>query len=162
LSAFLFGLTVTMGGIGSLLGAAFCQSVVQRFGVGKTMTVMLLTQGIAATGWVFAGGAVWRTMFFLLGWQLFGDLCGTIYGILDMTLRQTLIDDKLLGRVNATIRVGEVGLTAIGSLVAGILGNLVGIRETMAFAAAGMVLTTLWIVCSPIARMRRIPQSGVN
>jgi len=158
LTAFLFGLTVTMGGIGALLGAALCNRIVRRFGLGRTMMIMLLLQGIAATGWVFAGGSVWRVMLCLLAWQLFGDLCGTIYGILDMTLRQVLVTDELLGRVNATIRVAEVGFTAIGALTSGFLAEVIGIRETMGFAAIGMIVTTLWVVCSPIRHLRKMPE----
>jgi len=158
LTAFLFGLTVTMGGIGALLGATLCNRFVRRLGVGKTMIVMLLVQGISATAWVFAGGSVWRVMGCLLAWQLFGDLCGTVYGILDLTLRQTLVGDEWLGRINATIRAVEVGVTALGALAAGLLGEVIGIRATMAFAAVGMVAATLWLIWSPIRTLNKMPE----
>lgn len=158
LSPLLFGLTVTMGGVGSLVGAALSSRVIRRFGVGRTLVVTLFFQGFAGVFWILAGGPVWRSVLCLLAAQLLGDTVGMIYGILDTTLRQTLTSDAMLGRVNATIRVLDIGFTALGSLVAGILGQTIGIRHTMMFAAAGMVLTTLWLVWSPARKLQSMPE----
>jgi len=158
LSPLLFGLTVTMGGIGSLIGAALSNRVMSRFGVGRTLLVTLFFQGFAGVFWILAGGPVWRSVLCLLAAQLLGDTAGMIYGILDTTLRQTLVTDAMLGRVNATIRVFDVGLTALGSLTAGILGETIGIRHTMMFAAVGMVLATLWLVGSPARKLQAMPE----
>ncbi len=89
--------------------------------------------------------------------QLFGDSTGVIYEILDVTLRQALTSDDRLGRMNATIRVFEVGLTAVGALLSGVLGQVIGIRDTMMIAAVGMVLSTLWLLLSPIRKIRELP-----
>lgn len=156
LSPLLFGLTVTMGGVGSLIGAAISERVVKRFGLGKTLVVTLFLQGVGAMFWLVAGGSVWRSTLCLFAAQLLGDTSGMIYGIFDTTLRQSLTSDELLGRVNATIRAFEVGLYAIGSITSGVLGQAIGIRHTMAFAATGMLLTTLWLVFSPVRRLRTI------
>lgn len=156
LTAFLFGITVTMGGVGSLIGAALAKRVIHRFGAGSTMILTLLVQGLAATGWVWAGGPVWRSVLFLLAAQLFGDSSGMIYGILDNTLRQTIVADSLLGRVNATVRAAEVGCTAIGALVSGLLGQIIGIRDTMLLSALAMICTTLLLILSPVRTLRNI------
>ncbi len=160
LTAFLFGLTVTMGGIGSLIGAGLAKRVLRWLGVGRAMAASLIVRGIFAFAWALAGGPIWRSTFLLLLWQLFGDTAGTIYDILDTTLRQTLVKDELLGRVNSVVKVAAVGLTAIGSLASGLVAFAVGIRETLLFAAIGMVLTSLWAILSPVIRLDRMPEFG--
>ncbi|MCL6443994.1 MAG: MFS transporter [Alicyclobacillus sp.] len=156
LTAWQFGLTVTTGGLGGLLGAALAKRVVGRVGLGRAMIGMLLLQGLAAGCWVVAGGPVWRVMACLLTWQLVGDCCGTIYGVLDVTLRQTLVPDSLLGRVNGAMRVADIGLTAVGTIGAGVVAQAFGIRITMVLATAGMLLSTLWLVFSPIRRLEQV------
>lgn len=157
LTAFLFGLTVTMGGIGSLIGASMSRRVARRLGVGRAMVVSLIVRGIFAFCWVLAGGPVWRSTLLLLLWQLFGDTTGTIYDILDTTLRQTLVKDELLGRVNSVVRVASVGLTAVGSLASGVVAYEIGIRDTLLLAAIGMVLTSLWVILSPVVHLKQMP-----
>ncbi len=157
LSPLLFGFTVTVGGVGALLGAAISRHVVRFLGIGKTLLVTLFLQGIAASFWVAASGSVLRATLWLLGAQLLGDTSGMVYGIVESTVRQTIVPDALLGRVNATIRVLDVGFTAVGSFMAGLIANAIGIRSTMALAACGMVLSVLWLLLSPIRKLRNLP-----
>lgn len=157
LSPLLFGLTVTVGGVGALLGAAISRHVVRFLGIGKTLLMTLFLQGIAASFWVAASGSVLRATIWLLGAQLLGDTSGMVYGIVESTVRQTIVPDALLGRVNATIRVLDVGFTAVGSFMAGLIANAIGIRSTMAFAACGMVLSVLWLMLSPVRKLRNLP-----
>ena len=157
LSPLLFGLTVTVGGVGALLGAAISRHVVRFLGIGTTLLMTLFLQGIAASFWVAASGSVLRATIWLLGAQLLGDTSGMVYGIVESTVRQTIVPDALLGRVTATIRVLDVGFTAVGSLMAGLIANAIGIRSTMAFAACGMVLSVLWLMLSPVRKLRNLP-----
>lgn len=157
LSPLLFGLTVTVGGIGALLGAAIARHVVRRFGVGKTLMVTLLLQGIAASFWALASGSVLQSTLWLVGAQLLGDTSGMIFGIIETTVRQTIVADELLGRVNSTIRVLDVGFTAVGSLLAGLVANTIGIRTTMAMAACGMMFSVLWLTTAPVRKLRGLP-----
>ncbi|KPV42178.1 MFS transporter [Alicyclobacillus ferrooxydans] len=162
LTPWLFGVTVTMGGIGSLIGASLSGSLVKRFGYGRIIVLMLFLYGLCSLFIPFAEGPLWRSVVFLMAAQLFGDWAGVIYEILDMTLRQHVASDDVLGRLNATIRVLEVALTAVGALLAGWLGELVGLRLTMGLAATGMILSTFWLVFSPIRRMKELPDDAAQ
>ncbi|QSO51933.1 MFS transporter [Alicyclobacillus curvatus] len=157
MSPWLFGLTVTMGGVGSLIGAALSSRLVRKFGYGPVIIAMLFLYGAASLLIPLASGPLWRALVFMMAAQLFGDSTGVVYEILDVTLRQALTSDELLGRMNATIRVFELALTAVGSVVAGVLGQFVGIRLTLTIAAIGMILSTMWLIFSPIRQMRELP-----
>lgn len=156
--AWLYGLTVTIGGVGALIGAALSGRLVRRFGLGRVIIGMLFLYGLSSFLIPLASGSLWRATVFMMA-ALLGDTTGMIYEILDSTIRQTVTSDAVIGRLNATVRVLEVGLTAVGSVIAGFLAETVGIRPTLVIAAAGMVLATAWLIFSPIRTTKTLPET---
>lgn len=71
--------------------------------------------------------------------QLLTDPGWTIFEIHQTTLRQQLSPEKLLGRVNAVTKVGGLGASLLGTLLAGTLGDRLGPRPVL-FAAALLAL----------------------
>jgi hypothetical protein len=63
----------------------------------------------------------------------------------------------MLGRVGSTMHLVEAGLAPIGALTAGLLAEAIGVRETLAIAAAGVSAAALWVLLSPIPRLREPP-----
>ena len=51
------------------------------------------------------------------------------------------------------------GVIPIGSLLGGVLGTTIGIRQTLAVGAAGMSLAFVWMLFSPIRGLRLQPMS---
>src|SRR5439155_9305065 len=86
--------------------------------------------------------------------QLFGDGCYMIYEITERSLRQTIVPDRLLGRVNASIRVGGLAALLVGSLVGGALGTTIGLRPTLVVGAFGILLGAVWLAASPVRSLR--------
>jgi len=50
------------------------------------------------------------------------------------------------------------GVRPIGSLLAGILGEAIGLRPTLWIASAGAALAVLWLLPSPIPQMHALPE----
>jgi hypothetical protein len=63
------------------------------------------------------------------------------------------VPQRLLGRVGAAMHVLEAGLLPVGALVAGLLAEAIGVRETLFVATAGMLLGIAWLLASPIPRL---------
>jgi hypothetical protein len=80
----------------------------------------------------------------------------TIAFVNDVSLRQLLVPDRLLGRVSATANVLGVVAMPIGALAGGIIGQLASPRAALAAGALGFSLAALWVVTAPI----RTPVSG--
>ncbi|MEV8440306.1 MFS transporter [Actinosynnema sp. NPDC051121] len=80
-----------------------------------------------------------------------------VYNVAQVSLRQALCPDRLLGRMNASIRFLTWGAMPVGAVVAGALAEWVGVRGTLWVASAGMVLSVLWVVLSPLRSMRDVP-----
>jgi predicted MFS family arabinose efflux permease len=43
-----------------------------------------------------------------------------------------------------------------GTALGGVLGEIVGLRETLFVAVGGMVLAACWLLFSPVARLRSV------
>src|SRR5581483_9740017 len=74
-----------------------------------------------------------------------------------ISLRQGIVPDRMLGRVNGTMKFISWGLRPAGSLLGGVLGGVIGLAGTLVLSEAGMFLAFAWYLLSPIPRLRDIP-----
>ena len=89
--------------------------------------------------------------------QLIGDGLQTVEGIAEISLIQGLSPDRILGRVKATLEVVSHGIAyPIGALAAAWIAGWIGIRGGIALGWAGMALSILLLVRSPLPRVRQV------
>lgn len=144
------GVIAGCGGLGSLIGSMAARPALRRFGV-KTTLVMGFALGGAFQCLVpLAHGTTLRASLFLLAAQIFGDGLMTIAFINDTSLRQSIVPDRMLGRVSATANVLGVVAMPIGAVAGGIVGQLASPRVALAAAASGFALASLWVIAAPI------------
>ncbi len=87
--------------------------------------------------------------------QLFGDGLQTIEGVAELSLIQGISPDGILGRVNATFDVLSHGIAyPIGALAAAGVAGVIGVRGGIALGWAGMAVSILFLVFSPLPRIR--------
>jgi predicted MFS family arabinose efflux permease len=150
------GLLIASGGIGSLLGAFFAGPLVKRFGLGKTLVWSLALTGALHLFIPLAGGPVWLAAAFLFVGQLAGDMARTVFSIHELSLRQAIAPDRLLGRANAGMEFVQGGVGTAGLLVGGFLGEAIGLRPAVWVAALGTMLACLWLIFSPVREMEAL------
>jgi hypothetical protein len=63
------------------------------------------------------------------------------------------VPDHLLGRANASANFLAEGVMLFGAVTAGVLAGVVGVRETLWIAALGFMLTSLWLLASPVRKV---------
>ncbi|HEY7598686.1 MAG TPA: hypothetical protein VH741_02075 [Candidatus Limnocylindrales bacterium] len=103
-------------------------------------------------------GAPLVAMGFLIGQQLVTDPAMTIYDITDTSLRQTIVHDRQLGRVNSTVRVGVLLVQLLATLVAGWLGLVIGLRAALVVGGLVGLTGVLFVWFSPVRRLRTIEE----
>jgi MFS family permease len=156
LDPFLFGLVVSAGGVGSLVGSLFASRVIRALGLGPAMIWTAI--GAAALGVLtpLAQGPLLVATVMVFIPQLFGDGLGTIEGIAEISLVQGLSPDRILGRVNATLEVISHGIAyPIGALLAAGAADWIGVRGGIALGWAGIAISILFLVLSPVPRVRQ-------
>ena len=156
LSAALLGTIISIGGATSLCGALLVERVVGRFGYGRTLIVSAALPGVAVLILPLAHGPVVVCAAVLTVSQLF-DIAWPMYHISEMTLRQAIVPNQLMGRVNAFIDLLFRGILPLGALAGGAIADIIGMRTTLLAAAIGFLLSTLWLVFSPIRHVRKLP-----
>ena len=88
--------------------------------------------------------------------QLIGDGLQTIEGVAELSLIQGVIPDRILGRVNATLEVFSHGIAyPLGALLAAAVAGWIGVRGGIAIGWAGMAVSILLLVFSPLPRIRQ-------
>jgi MFS family permease len=151
------GITVAFGGIGALFGALLARPATRRLGLGPTIVAgVLISSGVSILTWL-AGGWLAAAVPLMMAAQLIGDGASTVAAIDETSLRQTITPDHLLGRVNASMNVLGEGVGALGLLAGGVLAELIGLRATVAVAGVGGLLGCVWLLCSPLPRLREMP-----
>jgi MFS family permease len=150
------GMIFAVGGVTSLLGALAAEPLTRRFGLGVTLVISTCVLGLGMIAPAFAIGAGITSIVLLILNQLLTDPAWTIHNINELTLRQSLISNDVLGRVNGSLRFLEFGANLIGLFLGGILGEVFGPRITLMIGAMGGFVAAAWLLTSPIRRLRNV------
>jgi hypothetical protein len=73
--------------------------------------------------------------------------------IAQLSLRQSVTPDRLLGRVNASFEFLVGAVATFGIMTGGLVGQWLGLRPASAVAATGILLSTLILFFSPLRHM---------
>jgi MFS family permease len=157
LDAAIIGVVAALGGFGSLLGALLAERAAGRVGLGRLVVVSLL---FAALGNLLIplapAGLPLVAVACLVGQQLIGDTAVTIFDVTEVSMRQARVEDRHLGRVNATVRVVMVVAQLFGTVAGGLLAEAAGLRFAAFIApvfalvgAAGLYRSPVWRVGRP-------------
>lgn len=157
LDAVLLGAVIAVGGCSGVFGALTAERLVRRFGFGWTLIGAALLAGLASLLPPLAHGSVALCAAILAVAQL-GDMAWSIYGINALTLRQAVAPAHVLGRVNSAAHLVLQGVLPAGALAGGALAEAIGLRAAMFVGAGGFLLSTLWLICSPIRRLKEVPR----
>jgi MFS family permease len=144
LSATAIGLIIAAGSVTVVLGAAFTPKLSRLVGSARIIWLSLAVTGpIALVGPLAQPG--WLVVLVIVSIAS-GEFGQIIYAITNVSLRQRLCPDRMLGRVNATMRFLIMGLFPLGALLGGILGEVIGLRGTLWVAGGIIVLAPLPLI----------------
>lgn len=160
LSAGTFGIIFASGGVGYLIGAVLASRMSARLGLGRAILGGLLLASLSnALVPLASGSAVFAVAVLLVAFST-GAAGGTIYDLNQVSLRQAVTPDRLLGRVAGSLRVVIRGAAPIGALIGGFLGEWIGLRGTLVVAAAGFPVAVAVVWFSPVRSLLAPPEEA--
>jgi MFS family permease len=111
-----FAVLSTAGAFGGVLGGWVASTVTRRIGSGPSLGLTLWGGGLCsiAIGLVSAWPLAWLFMFVMM-------FTAVLWNVITVSLRQTIIPDRLLGRVNSVYRFFGWGAISIGGIIGGAL-----------------------------------------
>ncbi len=158
LSEHAVGLCYMGMGVGTIAGSMLGRRISQRIGPGPCLVV---GYAICGAGWllvVVAPANAWGVAAFALMLMLFTT--GAVFIFINfLALRQAVTPQPLLGRMTATMRWLTLLAAAPGALLGGWLGEHVGLRWALAFAAGVSAVLVLVAWRLPMIReLKQLPE----
>ncbi|MER6002416.1 MFS transporter [Nonomuraea angiospora] len=151
------GLLLMSGGIGGLIGGFTASWLSRRYGTAR-MTWLAVLLGSPFGLLLPMTQADWRVVCFAitsigLTWSV------TLLNVGQVTYRQTVTPEHLLGRVSASVRFMTWGIMPLGALLGGFLAQQIGVREALWVIMGARLLTFVPLLFSPLPRMRDFTQA---
>jgi MFS family permease len=152
------GLILVSFGVGGVVSSVSVGRALTWLGYGRALGA---GYGVAAVA-IFCiplvpGPAVRATSIFLLVYFVAGyAIVGT--NIAMATMRQVASPPSLQGRVNASFRFAIGALMPVSALLAGLLGETLGLRPTLFICGAGMPISVIWVALSPTRKVRTVEE----
>jgi predicted MFS family arabinose efflux permease len=152
------GLVLGLGAIGGIAGAAVTSRIVRRVGVGAAFAAGCVLYPAPMLFVPLAGGPHALVLAALLA-----ESVGATFGVMivDITAGAILaaaVPEGLRARMTGAFQLVNYGVRPLGALAGGALGATIGIRPTLLVAVAGAVASVLWLLPSPVLRLRSLPE----
>jgi MFS family permease len=159
LEPWVLGVVAGVGGFSSFIGAIVAARATRRWGIGP---VAIWAMVLSAIGNAFIplapAGLPLLAIGCLVMQQLVADSAVTVYDITEVSVRQTLVRDRALGRVASTFRVASGLAQLVATIAAGILAEVIGLRATSWLAPLGGLLAALILWASPVRGLLVLPE----
>jgi predicted MFS family arabinose efflux permease len=134
-----YGLLISVGAFGGMLGGVAAEYFAKRYGTGRIIIFETLLTGFAFV--VLGVTHVLPIVMLMLAINSFSFIIGST---LILSLRQTLIPDDLLGRVTAVYRFIVIGAAPIGSLLGGVIARKYGLPTPYWVGGVIILVATLF------------------
>ena len=129
------GLLLTAGAVGGLVGSLVAAPVERAIGRTRVLAVAVAIGGVALA----LPGLVPHVAVAAAAGVATG-LTGVMWNVVTVSLRQRIIPDELLGRVNSGYRLLGWGTIPIGAALGGVLAEAIGLRAVFVITGATQLL----------------------
>ena len=151
------GLVLGVGAVGGLVGSTVAAPLSRAIGLGPCLAVGCVLFPAPLMLVPLASGSD-RAILALLVLAEFGSGFGVM--LLDISagaMFAAIIPHALLSRVSGAYMFANHGVRVLGSLAGGWLGAAIGLRPTLWIATTGALAGVLWLLPSPVLRIRTLP-----
>jgi MFS family permease len=149
------GLVFSLGG----LGAIIAEPLKRRLGIGPTIVAGRVLFGVGGLLVPLAVRFPAAEVQIVLAAEFLQWLVLVMAIVNEVSLRQAITPQRMLGRVSATMRFMNTGMVPLGALAGGFLGEQIGLRGTLIVGVIGMFAGAFWVWASPLRSMRVEPDS---
>jgi MFS family permease len=134
-----YGLLLAGMAVGSVLGGLFGSRIAAALGPGRALVTAVAACMFSEAAVGLMSHAVPVALLFWIS-----GLFGTVWNIITVSLRQQIIPDVLLGRVNSVYRFLGWGSMPLGALAGGLIANAFGLRAP--YLVGGVIAAVLVLV----------------
>jgi MFS family permease len=152
LGSFGYGVLVTSGAVGGLVGSLMADRIIARLGSGRALQASVLVSAVVLTAVALSESAfvVWA-VFLLVGITI------VVWNVITVSFRQAVIPQNIFGRVNSVYRLLGWGGISVGALLGGFLARSFGLTAPFWFAAS--VLAIMFVLTLPLVNNRTVAEA---
>jgi MFS family permease len=136
LSSGVLGVVLSVSCLGGLLGAALAARTARSLGEGRAIVWSMAVGSFSLAAIPAASGPATVVVATLVAGLILHELGLGVFNVHSLTVRARLIPPELLGRATASWRLVSTGGLALNGVVAGALGELLGVRTALVVATA--------------------------
>jgi len=152
----LIGIALGIGASGGILGAIFATPLTKAIGVGRLVAISVVVFPASVGIVALASGPIWlRAVEFGFA-EFVASFSVMCLDIPLMALGASVTAENMRSRMTGAFLSINYGIRPFGAVLGGILGSLIGPRETLLISAVGGVFAVLWLLRSPILQVTTI------
>jgi MFS family permease len=152
------GIVLGAGAVGGLIGSFLTSRLGRRLGIGPTYILGCILFPVPLVLVPLAGGPYWLILAMLFLAEFGAGLGVMILDISAASIFAALVPHRLRSRVSGAYMVVNNGVRPVGSLIGGFLGTAIGLQTTLWIGVVGAAAGFLWLLPSPIPKMRELPE----
>lgn len=156
------GAVLGAGALGAVLGSMVTGRLGRRIGIGPAFVLGCLLFPLPLVLVPLASGPQPLILAMLFAAEFGAGLGLMILDISGGSIFAALVPHQLRARVAGAYMVVNYGVRPLGSLVGGALGAAIGLRPTLWIATIGALAGFLWLLPSPVLRLRTLEQGPDN
>ncbi len=151
------GIALGVGAIGGILGALVAPPLERAIGIGPSVVLGSLLFPAPLILVPIASGSELRLGVMLGIAEFFSAVGVMIFDVSAASMLFLRTPDRIRARTAGTFRFVNYGIRPIGALLGGALGTAIGLQTTLWIGVLGALLGVVWLVFSPIPRLREAP-----
>jgi MFS family permease len=152
----MLGAVLGAGAVGAVFGSTITGWLGRRIGIGPTYILGCVLFPLPLVLVPAAAGPALMVLAFLFAARFGSGLGVMVLDISFGSIFAALIPHHLRSRVSGAFTVVNYGVRPLGSLAGGFLGSAIGIRPTLWIATVGAIAGFLWLLPSPLPRMKTL------
>jgi len=152
------GIVLGAGAVGGLIGSVVTSRLGRQIGIGPTYILGCIVFPVPLVLVPLAGGPYWLILAMLFLAEFGAGLGVMILDISAASIFAALVPHRLRSRVSGAYMVVNMGVRPVGSLIGGFLGTAIGLQTTLWIGVVGAAAGFLWLLPSPIPKMRELPE----
>ena len=156
----ILGAALGAGALGGVIGALVATRIGRRLGLGGAYALGCIVFPVPLVLVPLVRGPSEAVLVMLFATEF---LAGLGVQILDINVGAVLAartPDAIRARSGGAFRFVNFGIRPIGAFVGGLLGGVIGVRETLFVVTIAASVGVLWLIGSPIPGLRDLPEAA--
>lgn len=156
----ILGVALGAGAVGGLIGALIAPRVGKRLGLGGAYALGCIIFPVPLILVPLVSGPPEAVLVMLFTTEF---IAGLGIQILDINVGAVIAartPDAIRARSGGAFRFINYGIRPVGAFIGGLLGGVIGVRETLFVVTIAASVGVLWLIGSPIPGLRDLPEAA--